>query len=92
MKGGIFASRQRYRLAYPSQHETEFDRAARRAEKIRNRLGWEPGVLNGEEWKPKGMHWKTYERLTEQHNNLARESLSGSVLKFGSCFSEIIWL
>lgn len=88
--GGIFACRRCYRLAYPSQREAGFDRAARRAEKIRNRLGWEPGILNGEEWKPKGMHWKTYERLTEQHNNLVRWSLIEASIKFGCNLTQMV--
>lgn len=73
--GKVFACRQCYRLAYPNQRETDDDRAARRAERIRDKLGWEPGILNGEGWKPKGMHWRTFKRLTAQHNAFAHASL-----------------
>jgi hypothetical protein len=31
-------------------------------------MGWEPGILNSEGLKPKGMHWKTYERLCSIHS------------------------
>ena len=59
--GGIFACRHCYRLAYPSQRANWDDRAARRADRIRDKPGWEPGILNGNGWKPKGMHWNTFE-------------------------------
>lgn len=75
--GGIFACRHCYQLAYPSQRETYDDRAARRADRIRDKLGWEPGILNGKGWKPKGMHWDTYERLTAQHDAFVVVSLAG---------------
>ncbi len=37
-----------------------------RAEPTGSGIGsnWEPGILNGHGGKPKGMHWRTYERLT----------------------------
>lgn len=50
---GIFACRHCNRLAYASQRENADDRAARRAERIRRRLKWELGILNGKDWKPK---------------------------------------
>jgi len=75
--GGIFACRHCYRLAYPSQRETWDDRALRRADRIRDKLEWEPGILNGNGWKPKGMHWSTFERLTAQHDAFVQTSLAG---------------
>ena len=66
--GTIFACRHCYQLAYACQRETDDDRAARRADRVRDRLGWEAGILNGEGDKPKGMHWRTYQRLTIEHD------------------------
>ena len=45
-------------LAGERQHS-----AARKADRLRDKLGWEPGILNGNGIKPKGMHWRTFERL-----------------------------
>jgi len=81
--GGIFACRHCYRLAYRCQRETADDRAVRRAERIRSRLGWEPGILNGEGAKPKGMRWRTFERLTAEHEAFVGESLAGMARRLG---------
>ncbi|MCU7871346.1 MAG: hypothetical protein KZQ91_01240 [Candidatus Thiodiazotropha sp. (ex Lucinoma borealis)] len=76
--GGIFACRHCHQLAYPSQREVDYDRAARRANKIRARLGWKQGVLNPKGWrKPKGMHWSTFERLNKEHDAFVQFSLEG---------------
>jgi hypothetical protein len=81
--GNIFACRRCYRLAYPSQREKLDDRATRRAEKIRARLKWEPGILNFEGFKPKGMHWKTFNQLRGKHDDFVRLALSVAALRFG---------
>ncbi|MEF8727222.1 MAG: hypothetical protein V5B34_03250 [Accumulibacter sp.] len=80
---GIFACRHCYRLAYACQRETADDRAARRADRIRDRLGWQAGILNPSGSKPKGMHWRTFERLTAEHNAFVGVSLAGMSARLG---------
>lgn len=81
--GAIFACRHCHRLAYPSQRETAGDRAARQADRIRDRLGWPGGILDGGGWgKPKGMHQRTYERLCREHDELANRALSEFTMRF----------
>jgi len=62
---------------YPSQRESYGDRVVRKADRISDNLGREPGILNGNGWKPKGMHWNTFERLTAQHDAFVQISLGG---------------
>lgn len=81
--GRVFACRQCYRLAYRSQREAVDERATRRANTIRQRLGWEPGILNGNGLKPKGMHWRTFERLQSQHDARVNAALAGMAAKLG---------
>lgn len=69
--GRYFACPTCQKLAYSSQREDEADRARRKADRIRDRLGWPRGLWNGSHWgKPKGMHWGTFERLRAQHRDL----------------------
>jgi hypothetical protein len=68
--GPIFTCRHCYSLAYPSQRETWDERVARRTDRIRSKLGWKPGFLNGRGPKPKWMHWRTFEQLTAEHDVL----------------------
>lgn len=81
--GAVFACRHCHRLAYRCQRETDDDRAARRAGTIRRRLGWEPGILNGSGLKPKGMHWRTFERLQAEHDAHVAQSLAGIAARLG---------
>ena len=76
--GSYFVCRHCHNLAYSSQREPDYDRLARRADKIREKLGWEPGILNGRGWrKPKGMHQQTFARLLAEYDYLEQGSLRG---------------
>jgi hypothetical protein len=61
--GGIFACRHCHRLAYQSQREQAHGRAMIRAQAIRTSLGGSPSLGESFPAKPKGMHWRIYERL-----------------------------
>lgn len=78
-----YACRKCSGLAYQSQRETQPDLAARRADKLRKRLGWKAGILNPSEGKPKGMHWRTYWRLRTLHDQHARVVFKDIATCFG---------
>jgi hypothetical protein len=61
-----FACRRCYGLAYQSQCYSPSDRAMTQAGKIRRSLGGSEGIAWDFPDKPKGMHWRTYERLRER--------------------------
>lgn len=74
---GVYACRHCLALAYRSQRESSSDLAARRANKIRDRLGWARGILNMPGGRPKGMHWKTYLCLLQEHTDCTNAALKG---------------
>ena len=82
-QGKLFACRYCCNLVYACQRENASDRAARRADSIRRRLGWKEGILNPKGWKPRGMHWRTYQRLSMKHDAFAMVTLGGIAKQFG---------
>jgi hypothetical protein len=80
--GAIFACRHCYQLVYPSSRENLDGRMTRRADAIRTRLGWTPGILNGTGNKPKWMRWSTFNRLYSQHELFVTRSLHAIGMKF----------
>jgi hypothetical protein len=84
--GAIFACRHCHQLAYPSQREGLSDRALRRAGGIRDKLGWQPGVANGYGPKPKGLHWRTFERLCAEHDDFERMSWAAFMARYGHVY------
>jgi hypothetical protein len=71
--------------SYKSQNESITDRACRRADKIRERLQWELGILNGNQLKPTGMHWQTFNRLSAQHNQFVTIAFEKQGWMFAQC-------
>ena len=80
-----FASREALGLTYRSCRESEADRAMRKARKIRcHRLGG-TGALGESDWltRPKGMHWQTYWRLSEEAREASDQSWALALERFG---------
>jgi hypothetical protein len=75
--GSVFACRHCYQLTYDSQREPAYSRALSREQAIRTRLGGDPAG----DWpgKPKGMHWRTYNRLLPSGRR-STESLLASLV------------
>jgi hypothetical protein len=65
---GQCACRKCFRLAYASERDTWHNQQFRKADNLRDRLGWRPGIANADGYKPKGMPWKTFYRLKAEHD------------------------
>jgi hypothetical protein len=76
--GRFFLCRHCYRLPYASQCETALNRGYRKTRKIRTRLGASHNLMESIwPWnKPKGMHWRTWERLRVQEERAHRLMLA----------------
>jgi hypothetical protein len=66
--GELFACRRCYGLVYASQQESVSYRGLGKAQKIRMRLGGSADLFDEFPTKPKGMHWRTYDRLRRAHD------------------------
>ena len=75
--GELFACRRCYGLAYASQQEALHHRGLGKAQKIRIRLGGGPNMLETFPEKPKGLHWRTYDRLRRAHDMAQERSMIG---------------
>lgn len=61
--GDLFACRNCEDLPYASQQQSPRDRSINRARAIRMKLGGGPSLIDPFPDRPRGMHWRTYERL-----------------------------
>jgi len=75
-QGKYFLCRHCYDLRYESQREDKMDRALRRAQKIRQRLGGSANTMEPFLKRPKGMHHNTYRRLFWEHYEAEMEQLA----------------
>jgi len=75
--GELFACRRCYGLTYASQREALYLRDAGKAQKIRMQLGGSPVMSDAFPAKPKGMHWRTYNRLRQRHDLAEERSMTG---------------
>jgi hypothetical protein len=82
-KSTIFACRHCLQLAYTSSREDAGGRAIGRADRLRKRLAWEPGIANGVGDKPKWMRWRTYDRLVAEHTEMAARYVNARARTFG---------
>jgi hypothetical protein len=77
-----------YDLSYATRQVSLRYRLILKAQKVRERLGGDDlGVANPFPPKPKGMHWRRYDRLHARHDQAVRESiglLKPSFSKLGS--------
>jgi len=70
--GSLFRCRHCHKVRYSSQAETRADRATRAMFKIVHLLD-PTAQINELPSKPKGMHWRTYERLAERYDGYDAE-------------------
>ncbi|MFY0609926.1 MAG: hypothetical protein JXQ99_00255 [Hyphomicrobiaceae bacterium] len=68
--GSYFRCRNCHGLKYESQYEDAVSRATSQRHKLRQRLGQSSSLDDPFPDKPKGMHWKTYQRLVERDEAL----------------------
>jgi hypothetical protein len=81
-----FLCRHCNKLTYESRRNTEADRLASKAHKIRAKLGTEYGFANPIPDRPKGMHWKTYIRLKALAYHYEELSWKQAAKQFGMDF------
>jgi hypothetical protein len=74
-EGKWFLCRHCYALPYGSQQETAEARSLRKVRNLRERLGASPNLLVPIWPKPKGMHWRTFDRLVLEEEAVQRAQL-----------------
>jgi hypothetical protein len=76
--GKYFGCRICGNVAYQTQNETWRDRLFTKADKLREKIGADPGALNPLPiFKPKGTHQKTWDRIRWQIMRLEDRGFAG---------------
>ena len=75
-RGLPWRCRRCYGLTYATRQAAPHDRLLLKAQKIRERLGGDPNDLGEFPPKPKGMHWRRYNRLQRLHDQADQSSLA----------------
>lgn len=79
---GVFACRHCLHLAYESQRETPLFRALHKAQAIHEKLGGS-GIIDEPVFKPKGMHWRKFERLSRKCEAAVHQTNVLAISRFG---------
>jgi hypothetical protein len=74
-RGHSWRCRHCYGLSYAMRQVGLRYRLILKAQKVRERLGGDLGVANPFPAKPKGMHWRRYDRLRARHDQAFERSL-----------------
>lgn len=87
--GKVFACRQCHRLAYETTRQIPSERAGTAADKLRDKLEWPAGILNGNGGKPKRMHWDTFWKLQAKHDALVLQTINGMRAKLAKSMTRM---
>ncbi len=91
LRGKYFLCRHCHGLFYSSQGENRCDRALGRSTKIRKRIGAQPGPAHPVMWKPRHMHWRTFEREREKLRRVEDVYYEENVMQLQKLLSKMGW-
>jgi hypothetical protein len=93
LRGDYFLCRHCHDLTYSSRQEGSGHAELLRVQRVRERLGGHPGLSRPFPEKPKGMHWRTYERLRRQAIDLewvGREAIDRRLVALAQSFVRLL--